>query len=116
MYLWILILPVQPPGHVQREIMYPSITVVCHNGSICQAYQRSLSLTSSHRSSVSISGFWITRLEVVLIFLLAMILCEIIQRLGTAHSVTVHRLADTSLKIVPTNLQSHWEVLHITKD
>lgn len=42
----------------------------------------------------------------ILIFLLAVILCEFIQRLGRTQPVTVHRLADTFLKIVPANLQS----------
>lgn len=42
----------------------------------------------------------------ILIFFLALILCEFIQRLGRTQPVTVHRLADTFLKIVPANLQS----------
>lgn len=53
------------------------------------------------------------------IFLLALILCEYIQSLGTNRPVTVHCLADTSLKIVLTDPQSllrsttyYWGLTH----
>lgn len=45
------------------------------------------------------------RLE-ILISLLAVILCEFIQRLGRTRPVTLHHLPDTFLKIAPANLRS----------
>lgn len=63
-----------------------------------------LTLTGrKHLYSLTSSGFCITLPIHKFNFFSNLILCEFLQRLGTTQPVTVHCLADTSLKIVPTN-------------
>ena len=71
-----------------------------------QDYQAATKSTFMHLTLVAFgSPSSATNSALIFFIFPALILCKFIQKLGTTQAVTVHCLADTSLKIVPTNPQ-----------